>query len=659
MKVAAATGNELDFDFREYEQYLEPAKEKGRYICPVCGDDNATMKPDGSILTCWSNDCDRRDMKDVLRDRAGEPPFKPGMGGGSGARKPTKSQKEKDREANMEAARMKCLADEEAIQVAGGLKSKAESEADIAAQCKAEGWNIFAAQQLFREKLSSIMPEKPKPFTQMSLADEIKNRMAEKILYSLEGGGWVVYEAEKSGVWSATEEIKMCAIAQTIAKERMGDDVKTSLINGAVELLRNEVVVQSWKPSTSLIGFKNGILDTSDLSFYPHRPENKLNWALPRRYDRTIENCLPIIDWLCRALGGNITMIDRALAIAYTALTGKFKQKYAELIGESGGGKGTFIRLLIRLVGEENHFAHSLKTLSGGDFAFEGIEDGKRLVTFADELPFIGNISNFLQLTGGDSLPVTRKYKRSVSAPFNGVAIVSGTSAVFPSKDASRGLARRRVAITGWRRVDEFKGKVEERFSEEALTAFTNLLLQCDPKQVEAVLNDAVLTFDEQSEVDPLYAWFRDFILLEPAAKIQVGRDRDNTNQLFGHYYQSLLKGGHKNPMSFGEFSKTLQQLVKEGERLHGWKAYVSKAGGITSFRGIRIRGEHEESLPSSFPAVESASPKPHCPEIGLQSELVGFAKSLVGFDLKPHWVKTLTGQALVGLVGFSFGKTF
>lgn len=54
------------FDIRNFLDQLEPAKEKGKYICPACGRPSFTYdKSEPPIITCWRG-CDRREIKEIL-----------------------------------------------------------------------------------------------------------------------------------------------------------------------------------------------------------------------------------------------------------------------------------------------------------------------------------------------------------------------------------------------------------------------------------------------------------------------------------------------------------------------------------------------------------------------------------------------------------------
>lgn len=55
------------FDIRNFIDQLEPTKEKGKYICPVCGGHNFSYdKSEPPVFTCWNKYCDRGEIREIL-----------------------------------------------------------------------------------------------------------------------------------------------------------------------------------------------------------------------------------------------------------------------------------------------------------------------------------------------------------------------------------------------------------------------------------------------------------------------------------------------------------------------------------------------------------------------------------------------------------------
>ncbi|WP_265278215.1 hypothetical protein [Nostoc sp. KVJ3] len=54
------------FDIRNFQDQLEPAKEKGKYICPVCGGHNLSIVPETGKYQCFNN-CECKDIREAIK----------------------------------------------------------------------------------------------------------------------------------------------------------------------------------------------------------------------------------------------------------------------------------------------------------------------------------------------------------------------------------------------------------------------------------------------------------------------------------------------------------------------------------------------------------------------------------------------------------------
>ena len=54
------------FDIRNFQDQLETAKEKNKYICPVCGGNNLSIVPETGKYSCF-NGCEKKDVREALK----------------------------------------------------------------------------------------------------------------------------------------------------------------------------------------------------------------------------------------------------------------------------------------------------------------------------------------------------------------------------------------------------------------------------------------------------------------------------------------------------------------------------------------------------------------------------------------------------------------
>ncbi|WP_071192674.1 DUF5906 domain-containing protein [Trichormus sp. NMC-1] len=56
----------VPFDIRNFLDKLSPAKEKDKYICPVCQGNDLAIEPKTGKYHCWNNDCDCKDIREAI-----------------------------------------------------------------------------------------------------------------------------------------------------------------------------------------------------------------------------------------------------------------------------------------------------------------------------------------------------------------------------------------------------------------------------------------------------------------------------------------------------------------------------------------------------------------------------------------------------------------
>ncbi|MDV3347637.1 virulence-associated E family protein [Leptothoe sp. LEGE 181152] len=151
-----STGNRNSFDIRDHVDKLTPAKEKGRYICPVCEDDNFTIRENDGAFQCWSNGCDSQAIMDAIAPLKHRPQSAKSI---PTKRKPRKkSRKQKDRDVEIAAAELECKVDELIDMVEMGYETKETAGAKLAEWCKQESRDKFTATQLFNARVKERIP---------------------------------------------------------------------------------------------------------------------------------------------------------------------------------------------------------------------------------------------------------------------------------------------------------------------------------------------------------------------------------------------------------------------------------------------------------------------------------------------------------------------
>jgi P4 family phage/plasmid primase-like protien len=282
---------------------------------------------------------------------------------------------------------------------------------------------------------------------------------------------------------------------------------------------------------TEFIPCRNGMLRLSDkelLGFSPsYRRRNKLSVA----FDPAAK-CPLFLDTLMRpALDTDeLDLLQRWCGLAVVGEN--LAQKILLLLGTAGGGKGTFIRVLVGIIGACNVGALRTQLLCE---RFElGRFLGKTLLYGAD-VPddFLNHrgASILKALTGGD--PVTLEFKNSNEAPgivckFN--IVVTCNSRLTVHLEGDTGAWRRRLAIIEYRKPKP--KKIIANLSEQILYGEASGVLNWMLDGLEKIRADGwqlYLTAAQQKLVDDLLleseshtVFVRESLLRESEAQLTV-----------------------------------------------------------------------------------------------------------------------------------------
>lgn len=154
------------FDIREHLEQLIPSGKgkRGKYLCPICGDDNFTIRAKDGAFQCWGSGCEPTAIIKHLSPIA--------TNGHRSARPPLKRQKS-SKEKQQSIAHAGIAADAKVTELAylveSGSSTKAEALISVSAWAKEEGQDAYAAKQLLQEKLKAIDNQRPRDTDDLKL----------------------------------------------------------------------------------------------------------------------------------------------------------------------------------------------------------------------------------------------------------------------------------------------------------------------------------------------------------------------------------------------------------------------------------------------------------------------------------------------------------
>ena len=163
------------------------------------------------------------------------------------------------------------------------------------------------------------------------------------------------------------------------------------------------------EPPLEIINVINGLLNVRIRELKPHSPEHLWVIRIPVVYDPEA-GCPAISGFVSETFPSDSVAL--AYEIAYWLLARDFGSQQAALLkGEGANGKSTFLRLMVRFIGEANTAAMSLQRLENDRFAVAALYG--KLANVCPDLPSnkLKETSIFKAITGGDHLTGEHKFR--------------------------------------------------------------------------------------------------------------------------------------------------------------------------------------------------------------------------------------------------------
>lgn len=430
----------------------------------------------------------------------------------------------------------------------------------------------------------AIRPPGESPFSTMSEAEFTAMSTSEKAMrvhehygeaLAVDANGQLLSRYE-AGIWKI---IPPSDFARDVAGlfQRLRAPFSSGKIASVVDTLKL-IIPQQDAPARRLIGFRNGVLDTSAGVFSPH---SKAHWLrtlcdvdfTPPVEGEALETHAPNFwRWLDRAASKNPGKRDVILAALFMVLANRYDwQLFLEVTGPGGSGKSILAEIATMLAGEDNATSATIETLESPRERAALI--GFSLIRLPDQEKWSGDGAGLKAITGGDAVSVDPKYRDAYSTHIPAV-ILAVNNNPMRFTDRSGGVSRRRVImhfpeqIAPEERDPKLKDKIArelavivrqlmQKFS-DPMTARTLLQSQQNSDEALSIKRDADPTFDfcgyleALPEPDGMYMGNANIIPRQPRL------------YLYHAYLVYMEAHGYKNTLSLTMFGKGLSSMLKE-----------------------------------------------------------------------------------------------
>ncbi|MEG4891646.1 DUF3854 domain-containing protein, partial [Microcoleus sp. F8-D2] len=438
--------------------------------------------------------------------------------------------------------------------------------------------------------------------------------------------------------WERTDDGNFRTLVKTTIDARNIAYKGSSYITDVLSLLTDDLRVKHWEmwDRKRYIAFDDAVWDSDTGKTLEHSPGMGFTSFLPYRYkpltgtdadavETLRHNCPNTYRWMNTAMQGDRQKILKLLAIVNGLLKFRFfdLQMFVHLIGKPGSGKGTFIRLLQKIVGRENWKGCKLRNMDDGSTMASIID--KQLVACPDERAATG-VDAILSLTGGDAVSYREVYKPASDAFFYGLLIVGSNNPIFVGD--TTGLDRRLCLVhfdnplPTVLRNSQIEAGMDAEISQLIAVAL-NLSDSTVSERIQGVGKNQIAEFKLQEwemklQTNSVAAHFDDCLIVDPTASTPTGK-------LYEHYKNwcdSNLKA-----VSHIKYPKMLSELCNDYLELGSvkWK----RSGGRSWFEGLRFRDRGETS-PTHSDSLSALIPQNLPTDTGCNTGLNGVDTGLV-----------------------------
>jgi len=402
--------------------------------------------------------------------------------------------------------------------------------------------------------------------------------------------------------------------------------------NGVIALCEGSG--QAPKPmfTNKVLPFSNGVLYLKDGVLYPTTPATAQEWFLPYAYDADAD-CPKIKAWLRQAMGGDKEMVHfLRCAFAATLLgMGRDVQKFINLMGAAGSGKGTISRLLKAMLGSLNIYPITMKALERGQFTMQYVKD-KRLLVISDLETWGKEVDMLNCLTGGDPVPFDIKNKNLGGTPhftYEGMVLIL-SNRHLTTDNTSAAIMRRRLTVPfdeafSEQQLQQWQKDGGEQQLHDEMPGFVNWLLGVSKDEILDALRNPPLTVqdtnrDADAESNSVAAWLAACCKPMPDVSTPVGAAskititaadgcaqgtrsyqvyEDADKHLYPNYLTWCSRHAVGKPETHNTFSNTIADVLRRWGVIKGVGKKTRRSYGYT-VANVALKGK-EDSPETDF----------------------------------------------------------
>ncbi|KAJ9432139.1 primase-like DNA-binding domain-containing protein [Pantoea sp. YR343] len=431
-------------------------------------------------------------------------------------------------------------------------------------------------------------PHKPSPFESVSEADLKAMSASEKaeLLVDHYGQALAVPPVGEeicryvNGAWQVMP-VQMLRREIAALFQKVRAPFSAAGIGSVLDTLKL-MVPQMGEPARRLIGFRNGVFDTTNGAFSPHRREywlrtvNSVDYSAPRPGENLADHAPNFYRWLTRAAAYNHDKQERILAALFMVLANRYDwQMFLEVTGPGGSGKSVLASIATLLAGSDNTTSATVDTLESSRERASVV--GFSLIILPDQEKWSGDGAGIKAITGGDAVAIDPKYRDPYSTQIPAVILAVNNNPMRFS-DRSGGVSRRRVILTFPEVIPakERDPQLLDKISNELAVIVRHLMQRfASPDEARELLQAQQISgeaLEIKRQADPLVDFCGYLMPLSTPNGLFIGNANIrpiNPKRYLYHAYLSFMESrGHQHPLSLTAFGQAVPQTLKEYERV-------------------------------------------------------------------------------------------
>ena len=377
------------------------------------------------------------------------------------------------------------------------------------------------------------------------------------------GDLWWMWDKEEKK-WNITDKIDILNGIKNLGVNTINSKDKSEIINALQQVGREKLPKELGK---EYVQFKDKIINIKTGEKFESTPKYFSTNPIPWNIGNSTET--PTIDRYFKEWVGEEYVKTLYQIIAYSMCSEQFMQRMIALVGGGSNGKGTFIKLLRKFVGEENCVSSELSLLSTNNFETSIIY--KKLVCEMGEVSYndLKNTNQIKKISGEDKLRYCFKGKTPFS-DFSSTTCLINTNSLPTTLDKTVGFYRRWLIIDFPNQFEIKHGLIEAIPNEEfenLSNKLINILKEMYEKQKfenEGDYEERMVKYEERS--NPVMRFIELNCEEDFESYVSIKKFVFNLNE--------FIKEKHLRVMSPKEIK---QKLIEEGfEVRRGTKNYVT-----------------------------------------------------------------------------------